>query len=87
MPAEEIDRLLQPFQRLAADRLGHGEGLGLGLSIVAAISSAHDAAIDVRPGAHGGLEISVRFARATTGDRDVTVPGDPVPVGVGVVET
>ena len=87
VPAEEIDRLLQPFQRLVGDRLGHGEGLGLGLSIVAAIASAHDAALEVKPGAHGGLEISVRFARATTGDRDVTVPVDPLPVGVGVVET
>jgi signal transduction histidine kinase len=64
VPAEEVDRLLQPFQRLAGDRLGHGEGLGLGLSIVAAIASAHGAALAVRPGADGGLEIRVRFARA-----------------------
>ena len=87
VPAEEVDRLLQPFQRLAGDRVGHGEGLGLGLSIVAAIANAHDAALDVRPSAHGGLEISVRFARATAGDRDVKGPVDPLPVGLGVRET
>ena len=64
VPADEVERLLQPFQRLAGDRVGHGEGLGLGLSIVAAIANAHDAALEVRPGADGGLEIRLRFARA-----------------------
>ena len=65
VPAEEVERLLQPFQRLAGDRVGHGDGLGLGLSIVAAIANAHQAALDVRAGADGGLEVSVRFARVT----------------------
>jgi signal transduction histidine kinase len=68
VPAEEVERLLQPFQRLAGDRVGHGEGLGLGLSIVAAIASAHQAALDVKPGAQGGLDISVRFVRADEGE-------------------
>lgn len=61
VPADEVDRLLQPFQRLAADRLGHRDGFGLGLSIVAAIAAAHDAALDVRPGENGGLRVEVRF--------------------------
>jgi signal transduction histidine kinase len=81
VPSGEIDRLLAPFQRLAGDRVGHGEGLGLGMSIVAAIADAHDAALDVRPGSHGGLEISVRFARAAGGEREVTASADPQPVG------
>ena len=68
VPAEEVERLLQPFHRLAGDRVGHGDGLGLGLSIVAAIANAHQAALDVRAGAHGGLEVDVRFARVTGGD-------------------
>ncbi|MFZ0972171.1 MAG: ATP-binding protein [Solirubrobacteraceae bacterium] len=68
VPAQEVERLLQPFQRLAGDRVGHGEGLGLGLSIVAAIARAHQAALDVKPGAEGGLEISVRFARLHEGE-------------------
>src|SRR5581483_11820783 len=58
---EEIDRLLQPFQRLAPDRVGHRDGVGLGLSIVAAIANAHDAALDIRPGDDGGLRVEVRF--------------------------
>jgi signal transduction histidine kinase len=65
VPADEIGRLLQPFQRLAPDRVGHRDGLGLGLSIVAAITSAHDATLDVAPGIDGGLEIEVRFPPAT----------------------
>ena len=68
VPAEEVEWLLQPFHRLAGDRVGHGDGLGLGLSIVAAIANAHQAALDVRAGAHGGLEVDVRFARVTGGD-------------------
>jgi signal transduction histidine kinase len=57
----EIDRLLQPFQRLTADRAGDGEGLGLGLSIVAAVAKAHGATITARPRPHGGLDIQVTF--------------------------
>ena len=64
VPAEEIGRLLQPFQRLAPQRVHRPDGLGLGLSIVLAIATAHDAAIDIRPGAEGGLHVEVRFATA-----------------------
>ncbi len=73
VPAGEIERLLQPFQRLAPDRSGHGEGFGLGLSIVAAIATAHDAELDVQPGDDGGLNVDVRFPLAAhaTGE---TVP-------------
>lgn len=56
VPAGEVDRLLGPFQPLAQDRVGHRSGLGLGLSIVAAIASAHEAALDVGPGESGGAE-------------------------------
>ncbi len=61
IPANEIERLLQPFQRLGAERIGRADGLGLGLSIVAAIARAHAAKLDVRPGDVGGLVIEVRF--------------------------
>jgi signal transduction histidine kinase len=63
VPADDLRRLLQPFQRLAPDRTG--DGLGLGLSIVAAIATAHDATLDIQPGAQGGLSVEVRFPRAT----------------------
>jgi signal transduction histidine kinase len=61
--AEEVERLLRPFHRLGADRVGHGDGLGLGLSIVAAIATAHGATLSVRPQAEGGLRAEVRFGR------------------------
>ena len=64
VPGDEVERLLQPFQRLAPDRLGHREGFGLGLSIVAAIAAAHDARLDVRAGEHGGLHVQVTFPAA-----------------------
>ncbi len=60
----EVDKLFEPFQRAEADRISHDGGLGLGLSIVQAIATAHDATIDAsaRPG--GGLDIAVRFPLA-----------------------
>jgi signal transduction histidine kinase len=78
VPAHEVQRLLQPFQRLTPDRVGHREGLGLGLSIVAAIAGAHEATLDVQAGRHGGLEIEVPFPHAP--DRpDATMPETDIP--------
>jgi signal transduction histidine kinase len=61
IPAAAVDRLLQPFQRLSTDRTGHGEGLGLGLSIVQAITQAHGATLTIRPQPGGGLHAEVSF--------------------------
>jgi signal transduction histidine kinase len=61
IPPQELDRLLRPFQRLGADRTSHGDGHGLGLSIVHAIASAHGATVAVRARPDGGLEIKVGF--------------------------
>ncbi|MGH3630398.1 MAG: sensor histidine kinase, partial [Sciscionella sp.] len=36
VPSTAVGRIFQPFQRLDAQRTGHGKGLGLGLSIVQA---------------------------------------------------
>ncbi len=58
---EELQRLLRPFQRLGSERIGHGGGHGLGLSIIEAIAVAHGASIDVRPQQGGGLRAEVRF--------------------------
>ncbi|MGI8507069.1 MAG: sensor histidine kinase [Solirubrobacteraceae bacterium] len=76
VPANDVERLLQPFQRLAPDRVTHGDGLGLGLSIVAAIATAHDATLEVEPGANGGLDVEVHFPRAPEGNRNVTPNGN-----------
>jgi signal transduction histidine kinase len=70
VPSTEIERLLEPFQRMTAERVGPRTGLGLGLSIVAAIAEAHDATLDVVPGTAGGLSVTVRFRETrTTGSR------------------
>ncbi len=63
IPADKIATLTQPFQRLAPDRTGYRDGLGLGLSIVEAIANAHDAALEVKPREGGGLKVTVRFPR------------------------
>jgi signal transduction histidine kinase len=59
--ADQIERLLQPFQRLDAERAGTHDGLGLGLSIVAAIVKAHGATLAIDPGLDGGLYVEVRL--------------------------
>ena len=61
VPTAALDRLFQPFQRLATDRVGRSEGLGLGLSIVQAIAEAHGASISACPQQEGGLKIEVTF--------------------------
>jgi signal transduction histidine kinase len=61
VPPDQAERLFQPFQRLDGDRVSHPGGHGLGLAIVRAIATAHNARLKVglRPG--GGLHIEVRF--------------------------
>jgi signal transduction histidine kinase len=63
VPAGELARLLAPFQRLTPDRVGDGQGFGLGLSIVAAIVDAHGAALQLIARPEGGLAVEVRFPR------------------------
>ncbi len=61
IPPTEINRMFQPFQRLAADRTDQTNGHGLGLAIVAAIAHAHHASLTARPQPGGGLHISIDF--------------------------
>ncbi len=61
IPADQLDRLFQPFQRLGRDRIGHAGGHGLGLAIVRAIAHAHAAALTARPRPEGGLDVEVSF--------------------------
>jgi len=76
IPESEISRLFQPFQpldrldrldrlcrlgRLDTDRTHNETGLGLGLSIVRAVVTAHDADITAHPRPGGGLRVTVTF--------------------------
>lgn len=72
IPPAAVGRLLQPFQRgtetgdayRARPRAARDEGIGLGLSIVAAIATAHDADLTVTPRlTGGGLSIRLTFPR------------------------
>jgi signal transduction histidine kinase len=73
IPAAEVGRLFQPFQRLSEHRAHHGDGHGLGLSIVRAIATAHGAAIGARAPHGGGLAVDVTFPppdpRTASGDQ------------------
>jgi signal transduction histidine kinase len=60
IPAGELQRLFQPFQRFP-QRGSSAGGVGLGLAIVQAIADAHDAAVSARARSGGGLEIDVAF--------------------------
>lgn len=66
VPADEVGRLLRPFQRAGADRTSHGDGLGLGLSIVQAIATAHHAKLTLNPQPGGGLRVEASFPAPTT---------------------
>ncbi|ETK30742.1 sensor histidine kinase [Microbispora sp. ATCC PTA-5024] len=59
IPPDRVDLLLEPFQRLETARKARGDGLGLGLSIVAAIAEAHHGTLVARPLPAGGLEVTV----------------------------
>ncbi|HEV7709315.1 MAG TPA: HAMP domain-containing sensor histidine kinase [Asanoa sp.] len=60
VPDDAVDRILRPFQRLAAPRTQSG-GSGLGLAIVRAIAQSHGADLLVVPNPGGGLTVTVGF--------------------------
>jgi signal transduction histidine kinase len=69
VPHDQIDRILQPFQRLNDQRgADHdGLGLGLGLSMVAAIATAHGASLSLRPLPEGGMTVDIAFPAGKKG--------------------
>jgi signal transduction histidine kinase len=58
VPPEQLPRLFEPFAR-ANERLDLRDGVGLGLSIAAAIARAHTAVINAHPRPEGGLQLSI----------------------------
>ncbi|HUA06931.1 MAG TPA: ATP-binding protein [Solirubrobacteraceae bacterium] len=61
VPADQVERLFEPFQRLDGTRAADDGHHGLGLSIVRAIAVAHNAELAATPRAGGGLSVTVRF--------------------------
>jgi signal transduction histidine kinase len=60
----DVRQLGQPFRRLATDRTSTSS-VGLGLSIVAAISAAHDGTLQLHARPEGGLRAVIDLPRAT----------------------
>ncbi|MFD6988219.1 sensor histidine kinase [Streptomyces sp. NPDC059943] len=60
IPPDRVETLFQPFKRHES-RPGGPDGLGLGLSIVAAVATAHGAEVTAVPGPEGGLDIALAF--------------------------
>jgi signal transduction histidine kinase len=63
VPAESVAAIFEPFRRLA-DRTGSKDGVGLGLSIVRSVGTAHDARLTALPVDGGGLEVLVALQAA-----------------------
>ncbi|MET8831839.1 HAMP domain-containing sensor histidine kinase [Streptomyces sp. NPDC004610] len=65
VPPEQVGELFEPFRRLHSRRTGPGEGAGLGLSIVAAITDAHGGTVHATANAGGGLAVRVDLPTLT----------------------
>jgi signal transduction histidine kinase len=61
IPPKELTRLFQPFQRMRSHPDSVAHGVGLGLAIVQAIATSHDATVDAKAPGTGGLRIDIRF--------------------------
>jgi signal transduction histidine kinase len=59
----KLPSLFEPFTRLE-QRVTNGQGVGLGLSIVASVVAAHGGRLETVALPNGGLKITVRFASA-----------------------
>jgi signal transduction histidine kinase len=60
----EVRELAQPFRRLGAERTNSRNGVGLGLSIVAAIAEAHGGALELGARTEGGLRVEIELPRS-----------------------
>lgn len=54
-----VAQLAQPFRRLGQDRIGSQQGHGLGLSIVAAVATAHNGSLGLHARPEGGLRVQI----------------------------
>jgi signal transduction histidine kinase len=63
VPESQIDSLFEPFTRLGG-RIDNGHGVGLGLSIVSSVVTAHNGQLLAEALPDGGMRISARFRSA-----------------------
>jgi signal transduction histidine kinase len=63
VPPAKVASLFEPFTRFD-QRVTNGDGVGLGLSIVASVVTAHNGHLEAQALPTGGLKITVRFPAA-----------------------
>jgi signal transduction histidine kinase len=83
IPADELARLFQPFQRLSNHPGPSDDGFGLGLAIVRAIANAHDATVTAQAPNGGGLRIDIDFPTETPRRLEVVHGGTAAATAVG----
>jgi signal transduction histidine kinase len=81
IPPDQLTRLFRPFQRGGTDRTSGRDGLGLGLSIVAAIAEAHGAWLQAHALPGGGLVVQAGFPQAAW-----PPPSWPTPAPAGLAQ-
>jgi signal transduction histidine kinase len=59
VPPDQVGALFEPFRRQSGDRLDHGGGVGLGLTIARSIVAAHHGHIRATANPDGGLTVEV----------------------------
>jgi signal transduction histidine kinase len=59
VPPEQVAGLFEPFRRAGGDRLDHGGGVGLGLTIVRSIVNAHRGRVEAWADPTGGLLVAI----------------------------
>jgi signal transduction histidine kinase len=62
VPPMMVSTLFEPFRRMSGDRLNHGGGAGLGLTIARSIVAAHRGWIEAHAQVDGGLSCTVDLA-------------------------
>src|SRR6266404_3447302 len=63
IPAQELERVFEPFYRLESSRNRDSGGTGLGLSIARDIAQAHDGSLTLSNLPGGGLEAALLLPR------------------------
>lgn len=66
IPAKDLTRILEPFEKVTEDESRNAQGVGLGLSIVRALADLHHATMDVHSEVGKGTTISVVFPEYRT---------------------
>ena len=64
IPAEERERVFEPFHRLESSRNRDSGGTGLGLTIVRRLVERHGGSVELDTSRRGGLAVRVRLPRA-----------------------